>query len=156
MSAIRKDEHERAPAGARRRRTDEDNDNDYGEYDENNDDDDRDYDDEDYEEDQENGENEENERDERRSPGGGLSASEAGDAGMRHITAIVTKDVEGITAVRPADDGWTVEIELLEARHIPSSSDTLSLYEIDIDSSGELKSYRRTAMYSRARGREMR
>jgi hypothetical protein len=154
MSAIRKDRDERAPTGVRRRRADEDTDyeNEYegeGEGDYEHEEEDEAYED-DYDED----------RDEqtpaRRDNGEKVSAMEAGEAGLRHISAIATKNVEGVTAVRPRDDGWTVEIELLDARHIPSSSDTLALYEVDVDAAGELLSYRRTAMYSRARGREAR
>ena len=151
MSASRKERDERAPADVRRRRADEDED--YDDYD--------DYDD--YEEGAE-GDQYEQEEDQdqserapaRRDKGAKLSAMDASEAGLRHITAIVTKNVEGVTAVRPTDSGWTVEIELLDARHIPSSSDTLALYEVDVDAAGELMSYRRTAMYSRARGRETR
>jgi hypothetical protein len=174
VSPSKKSQHERAPARTRRGRTDEDQyDDEYDEYDdrEDNDQDEydkqdeyNDYDDYDEQADEENGEEYEEApepaprrpKKKSKTKGTRLSAREAGEAGLRHITAIVTKNVEQVTSVRPADDGWTVEVELLDARHIPSSSDTLALYEIEIDPEGELRSYRRTAQYSRARGREAR
>lgn len=82
----------------------------------------------------------------------GLSATDAAQAALHHITGMTGKSAEGIVSVRPDEDGWTVGVELLDARHIPSSSDTLALYEVEIDADGELKSYHRVARYSRARG----
>jgi hypothetical protein len=68
---------------------------------------------------------------------------------MREMTA---KDPEGVTSVAPAEDGWTVEVEVVEDRRIPSSADVLALYEVQIDTEGSLKSYRRTRRYTRGRG----
>jgi len=156
MSAIRKEQDERATAGVRRRRADEDND--YDEYENDDEYEEDEYEDEDEDEYQEEdeGEDRHEKAPARRDKGAKLSAMDVGEAGLRHLAAIVTKTVEGVTAVRPSDSGWTVEIEVLDSRHIPSSSDTLALYEVEVDPTGELMSYRRTAMYSRARGREMR
>jgi hypothetical protein len=155
MSAIRNDRDERASTRERRGRADEDDgyEADYSDEDDYEPEDDYEA---DYDEDQDEDQDEDEPAPERQSKDAKVSAMEAGEAGLRHISAIVTKNVEVVTAVRPTDDGWTVEIELLDARHIPSSSDTLALYEVDIDAAGELMSYRRTAMYSRARGREAR
>ena len=161
MTANRGSRFERAPAGVRRRRVDRDDEYEDFEYE-------YEYEDDDYEptheeptdepdeEPDEELDDEPDQQPDRRESRGRLSAQAAGEAGLRLITGIVSKDVEGVTAVRPSDGGWTVEVELLDARHIPSSSDTLALYEVELDDSGELMSYRRTAMYSRARGREAR
>lgn len=83
-----------------------------------------------------------------------LNAAEAAREGLRRITALTAKTAEGVTSVEPAEDGWIVGVELLDAKRIPSSSDTLALYEVEIDTDGELTSYRRVARYSRARGSE--
>jgi hypothetical protein len=48
-----------------------------------------------------------------------------------------------------ADDGWVVEFEVLEERRIPSSSDILALYEVELDADGELLAFRRTRRYLR-------
>lgn len=81
---------------------------------------------------------------------GGLSATRAARAALGHITDMTGKPAEGITSVRPDENGWTVGVELLDARHIPRSSDTLALYAVEIDADGELRSYQRVARYSRA------
>jgi hypothetical protein len=43
-------------------------------------------------------------------------------------------------------------VEVLEDRHIPSSTDVLATYEIETDMDGELISYRRDQRYSRGHG----
>jgi hypothetical protein len=85
----------------------------------------------------------------RRSPA--LSATTAGAAGLRHIIGLTSKDTEGVTLVRRTEDGWLVEVEVVEDRHIPSSGDMLSLYRIEMDSAGDLLSYHRVKRYRRGR-----
>ena len=55
------------------------------------------------------------------------------------------------TSVSPTDDGWLVEVEMIEDRRIPSSSDILALYEVELDLDGELLAYRRVRRYLRGR-----
>lgn len=79
----------------------------------------------------------------------GLSATEAGQAALRHITGLSTREPVGITSVEPTDDGWTAEVEVVEEHRIPSSSDMLGLYTVELDLDGELLSYRRIHRYPR-------
>ncbi|MFI6456106.1 gas vesicle protein GvpO [Streptosporangium amethystogenes] len=80
-----------------------------------------------------------------------LSAATAGTTGLRQIAELTSKDTEGVTQVRPAEDGWLVEVEVVEDRHIPSSGDMLALYQVQLDSEGDLLSYRRVRRYRRGR-----
>lgn len=82
---------------------------------------------------------------------GRLSAAEAAQAALREITALTGKTAEGVVSVRPSDNGWVAGVELLEARRIPSSSDMLALYEVEVDDQGDLVSYRRLERYPRGR-----
>lgn len=81
-----------------------------------------------------------------------LDAATAGRAGLRHVLDLTGKDVEGVTAVRPANDGWTVEVEVVEDHRVPSSGDTLAIYAVDLDSHGGLVSYARARCFKRAKG----
>ncbi|WP_037936224.1 gas vesicle protein GvpO [Streptosporangium roseum] len=81
-----------------------------------------------------------------------LSAVTAGRVGLRHIAELTGREAEGVVFVQPEQDGWRVGIEVVEDRRIPSSGDTLALYEIDLDREGDLLSYRRTRRYKRGRG----
>jgi uncharacterized protein YuzE len=71
---------------------------------------------------------------------------------LRQITELTGKQPEGVTAVDRGEDGWVVGVEIVEDRRVPSSSDILAIYEIELDMDGELMSYRRVRRYQRGRG----
>jgi hypothetical protein len=81
-----------------------------------------------------------------------LTAAEAGQYGIRQVAELTGKDPEGVIGVEPAEDGWLVTVEVIEDRRIPSATDVLAAYEIEISPDGELVSYRRLRRYSRGRG----
>lgn len=81
-----------------------------------------------------------------------LPAGKAGQLGLKQIVELTGKDAEGVSGVEPQDDGWRVTVEVVEDRRIPSSSDLLATYRVDLDADGELLSYRRTRRYARGRG----
>lgn len=81
-----------------------------------------------------------------------LNAASAGRLGLRYIADLTAKDAEGVTLVEPVEDGWVIGVEVVEDRRIPSSSDMLSIYEVQVDDEGNLLSYRRTRSYRRGTG----
>lgn len=81
-----------------------------------------------------------------------LSAEQAADRGARYIARFTGKEPETVTQIARSDSGWLVGIEVVEDRRIPSSSDILAVYEVQIDRDGEVDSYQRSARYSRGRG----
>jgi len=81
----------------------------------------------------------------------GLTAAEAAKAAVIAAADLTGKTPVGVTAVEPTEDGWRVEIEVVEESHIPSTSDLMALYELDLDPDGELIAYRRTRRYIRGR-----
>jgi Gas vesicle synthesis protein GvpO len=77
-------------------------------------------------------------------------AREAVQLAPEYITEMTGRRPVLITGVAPTDeDGWIVEVEIVEDRRIPSSADMLALYEIELDADGELLAYRRTRRYRR-------
>jgi hypothetical protein len=70
---------------------------------------------------------------------------------MADVAGLTSKKPVGITGVEPTDDGWRVEVEVVEDGRIPSTSDIMALYEVDLDQNGELLAYRRTRRYVRGR-----
>jgi hypothetical protein len=81
-----------------------------------------------------------------------LNAAQAAESALDQIANLTTKQSVGVTGVQPTDDGWRVQVEVLEESRIPSTSDLLALYEVDMDISGELLAYRRSRQYVRGRG----
>lgn len=51
-------------------------------------------------------------------------------------------------------EGWLVEVELIEMRRIPNSSDVLATYQIQLDADGGLLGYERTQRYYRGQIRD--
>jgi hypothetical protein len=88
----------------------------------------------------------------RRGQGNRLNAAKAGQAALGQITELTGKQPEGVTGVDRGEDGWVVGVEVVEDRRVPSSSDILATYEIELDMDGELMSYRRVRRYPRGRG----
>jgi len=79
-----------------------------------------------------------------------LNARDAADIARELITELNGRDPVAMTSVELTDqDGWIVEFEVVEDRRIPSSSDVLALYEVELDSNGELLALRRTKRYLR-------
>ncbi|WP_414478831.1 gas vesicle protein GvpO [Rhodococcus opacus] len=74
-----------------------------------------------------------------------VSAAAAAAAALRDIADVIGKESENATAVVPTEEGWSVEVEVVDDRHIPPSADMLALYEVVLDLDGELLSYRSRA-----------
>ena len=79
------------------------------------------------------------------------AASRIAAQAQEHIAALTSRSVSGVTSVEPAEHGWLVEVEVVEDKRIPSSSDLLALYEAELDEHGDLLAYRRTRRYARGR-----
>jgi|SRR5215211_2834124 len=89
-------------------------------------------------------------RDDRHAEQPPLTAREAADIAREHIIDLIDREPVMMTSVEPTDEGWVVEVEALEAERIPSSSDILALYEVELDADGELLAYRRIRRYLRS------
>ena len=67
----------------------------------------------------------------------------------RQLLELTGKAAEGVTSMERTDDGWKVQVEVLEMRRIPETTDVLALYEIDTDDKGQIEGYRRLRRYVR-------
>ena len=67
----------------------------------------------------------------------------------RQLEELTGRSVEGVTALSRTDDGWSVEVEVLEVRRIPETTDVLALYEVTVDEDGDVEGYRRLRRYVR-------
>ena len=80
-----------------------------------------------------------------RPPNPGRVAAEA----ARQLVELTGKDAEGVVGLDRSDDGWKVEVEVVEVRRIPNTTDVLAMYEVEVDGRGSLKGYRRVRRYVR-------
>jgi len=77
------------------------------------------------------------------------SASRVAAEAARQLLELTGRASEGVTGLERTDDGWTVQVEVVEVRRIPETTDVLALYDIEVDEDGELLGYRRVSRYSR-------
>jgi hypothetical protein len=68
---------------------------------------------------------------------------------MQSLAELVGCPAEGITGIRRNDDGWIVEVEVLEVERVPETTDVLASYEVEIDKDGEIVEFRRLRRYLR-------
>ncbi|HET6699767.1 MAG TPA: gas vesicle protein [Nocardioidaceae bacterium] len=81
--------------------------------------------------------------------GGRPSAGRIAAGAAQQLIELTGRDVEGVTGLERTDDGWTVQIEVVEVRRIPDTTDVLALYDVEVDRDGELVGYRRVRRYTR-------
>lgn len=93
-----------------------------------------------------------------RKPAGARSADGSGKArgglevalqGARQLQQLTGNEVEGITGMHRTDDGWRVQVDVLELRRVPNTTDVLATYDVDVDADGDLVGYRRRHRYVR-------
>jgi Gas vesicle synthesis protein GvpO len=88
--------------------------------------------------------------------GGAVNGARLAYLGAEQLVELTRKPFEGVVGLNRTDDGWTVEVEVLELRRIPETTDIIGVYEVSVDSSGELESYRRVHRYLRGEAGEER
>ena len=62
---------------------------------------------------------------------------------------LLGKTSESVTGIRRTDDGWSVEVEVLELERIPKTTDVLAVYSVDLSSEGDLIGYQRIQRFVR-------
>jgi hypothetical protein len=79
-----------------------------------------------------------------------LAPAAAARHALEAVQALTDRRAEGVIGVERLDDGgWSVVIELLETSRVPSTSDVLGEYEVEVDARGRLRSYARRGRYTR-------
>ncbi|MGW4561926.1 gas vesicle protein GvpO [Streptomyces sp. NPDC004561] len=77
-------------------------------------------------------------------------AKDAAECAAEGLAQLVSHRLEGVSAVcRSEDDGWIVDVDVLELARIPDTTSLLATYQVELDADGELLQYRRIARYRR-------
>lgn len=74
---------------------------------------------------------------------------EAAESACRSLKRLIKHSAEGVSAVSRSDEGWHVDVDVLELQRIPDTTSLLATYEVDIDQDGSLLQYRRVRRYRR-------
>ncbi|MEU6059197.1 gas vesicle protein [Streptomyces sp. NPDC047097] len=83
-------------------------------------------------------------------PGDGrLSAPKAMRSAADQLSELLGRAPEAISAVRPTEEGWEADVEVLELERIPETTSVLASYRVQLDAEGELTAYERVRRYTR-------
>ncbi|MFF1450093.1 gas vesicle protein [Streptomyces sp. NPDC058274] len=74
---------------------------------------------------------------------------------LRHARAQLAEltgaEAESVSSFERTEDGWSLEVEVLEMAKIPDTMSLLATYQVELDQDGELTGYRRIRRYERGR-----
>jgi hypothetical protein len=69
--------------------------------------------------------------------------------GVAQLIEITGRDADTVSGIEPTEDGWVLQVELVELERIPASTSVLASYEAELDDQGDLLEYRRVRRYFR-------
>ncbi|MER7177477.1 gas vesicle protein [Streptomyces mesophilus] len=67
------------------------------------------------------------------------------------LAELTGMQAESVSAFERTEDGWHLEIEVLELTRVPDTMSLLASYAVDLDPQGTLMGYRRIRRYERGR-----
>jgi hypothetical protein len=76
-------------------------------------------------------------------------AADVTAAAVQQLRELLGHGVESVTAVERDDEGWRVEVEVVELERVPQTTDVMAGYQVQLDESGDLMGYRRVRRYVR-------
>lgn len=87
----------------------------------------------------------------RASSNGTGDLSSAVSSALQQFRALTGRQSESVTGVRSLDDGqgWSVLVDVVELERIPSSTDVIATYRVDLDTQGSITGYERLRRYTR-------
>lgn len=79
-----------------------------------------------------------------------MSATEALRYATEQLTELLGRRPESVSALKPTDNGWTAEVEVVELERVPETTSVMASYEVVLGPGGELLGYERGKRYTRA------
>jgi len=65
------------------------------------------------------------------------------------LAQLLGRQPESVSALKPTEEGWQADVEVLELERIPDTTSVLASYRVTLDGQGELLAYERVRRYSR-------
>jgi len=76
-------------------------------------------------------------------------AAEAIRSAAEQLQSLLGRVPDSVSAVRPTDDGWEADVEVLELERVPDTTSVMATYRVTLDKEGDLVAYERTRRYTR-------
>lgn len=61
----------------------------------------------------------------------------------KELKEILGKKPEGVISIRRNEEGWNVQVEILEKERIPDTESLIGIYELEMNQEGEIEEYKR-------------
>jgi Gas vesicle synthesis protein GvpO len=90
----------------------------------------------------------------RSSDDGRLSASELSAAALATVEELTGYEPEAVTGLEWDGEFWRVTVDALELPRIPSTTDVLGSYVVQLDDHGTLHGYKRVRRFQRGQAAE--
>ncbi|MEU5316566.1 gas vesicle protein [Streptomyces sp. NPDC021056] len=71
--------------------------------------------------------------------------------GRTQLEELTGMSAESVSSFGQTQDGWSLEVEVLELARVPDTMSLMASYQVDLDPQGELTGYRRVRRYERGR-----
>lgn len=68
---------------------------------------------------------------------------------MEQLCGLTGREADTVSGLEHTDEGWRLQVEVVELERIPQSTSVLASYEVMVDDRGELIRYERTRRYFR-------
>jgi hypothetical protein len=81
----------------------------------------------------------------------GMEIAQVAKQQLADLTGLKADTVSGMSK---SEDGWHVNIDMIQMRCVPDCSDMLATYETLVDEQGDLLRYQRTKTFRRGEGSE--
>ncbi|MFE7775211.1 gas vesicle protein [Streptomyces sp. NPDC057445] len=83
----------------------------------------------------------------RRRPKG--KAAAAMRAAAEQLQQLLGRVPESVSALKPTEDGWEADVEVVELERIPETTSVMATYRVSLDKDGDLVAYERKRRYTR-------
>ncbi len=70
---------------------------------------------------------------------------------QEQLTELLNKDSETVIGIQRTEDGWEVDLEVVETQRIPDTTDVLAIYRVQLDADGDIEGYQRLDRYIRGK-----
>ncbi|MEU2272632.1 gas vesicle protein [Streptomyces olindensis] len=67
------------------------------------------------------------------------------------LAELTGMDAESVSSFEQTEQGWSLEVEVLELERVPDTMSLMASYEVELDPQGQLTGYRRVRRYERGR-----
>ncbi|MDY0812770.1 gas vesicle protein [Kitasatospora purpeofusca] len=78
-----------------------------------------------------------------------VSAPQAMSYAAEQLAQLLGRVPESVSALKPTEDGWRADVEVVELERIPETTSVMASYRVSLDEEGELVAYERIRRYTR-------